>query len=153
MRAASYTNHVDAPQILEQAIEAALRAAHQNDSRAIAIPAIGTGVFAFTPELSAEITAKVLSAASRVAPHLQCIRVCVASARITAPVFGLRPGFVRADAQDRSPRHPIRNARCRQSALFCRCRVPQAHKARLPTADLIVWGAKSHAQPMLPALS
>ena len=79
VRAASYTHHDDAPQILEQAIEAALRAAHQNDIRAMAIPAIGTGVFAFPPELSAEITAKVLSAAAKVAPHLQCIRVCVAS--------------------------------------------------------------------------
>jgi len=79
VRAASYTNHDDAPQILEQAIEAALKAAHQNDIRALALPAIGTGVFAFPPELAAEITAKVLSSASTVAPHLQCIRVCVAS--------------------------------------------------------------------------
>ncbi len=79
VRAASYTNHDDAPQILEQAIEAALKAAHQNDIRALAMPAIGTGVFAFPPELAAEITAKVLSSASAVAPHLQCIRVCVAS--------------------------------------------------------------------------
>ena len=79
VRAASYTNQDDAPQILEQAIEAALRAAHQNDIRAMAMPAIGTGVFAFPPELSAEITAKVISAASSIAPHLQCIRVCVAS--------------------------------------------------------------------------
>jgi len=45
VRAASYTNHDDAPQILEQAIEAALKAAHQNDIRALALPAIGTGVF------------------------------------------------------------------------------------------------------------
>ncbi len=79
VRAASYTNQDDAPQILEQAIEAALRAAHQNDIRAMVMPAIGTGVFAFPPELSAEITAKVISAASSIAPHLQCIRVCVAS--------------------------------------------------------------------------
>lgn len=79
VRAASYTNQDDAPQILEQAIEAALRAAHQNDIRAMAMPAIGTGVFAFPPELSAEITAKVISAASSIAPHLQCIRLCVAS--------------------------------------------------------------------------
>lgn len=79
VRAASYTNQDDALQILEQAIEAALRAAHQNDIRAMAMPAIGTGVFAFPPELSAEIMARVISTASRIAPHLQCIRVCVPS--------------------------------------------------------------------------
>lgn len=79
VRAASYTNHDDAPQILEQAIEAALKAAHHNDIRAMAMPAIGTGVFAFPPELAAEITAKVLAASAAIAPHLECIRVCVAS--------------------------------------------------------------------------
>ena len=79
VRAASFTQHDDAPQILEQALEAALRAAHQNDIRAMAMPAVGTGVFAFPPELSAQIMAKVLSVASSVAPHLQRIRVCVVS--------------------------------------------------------------------------
>ncbi|WP_353237608.1 macro domain-containing protein [Limnohabitans sp.] len=79
VRAASYTNHDNAEQILEQAIEAALKAAHHNDIRALAMPAIGTGVFAFPPELAAEITAKVLAASAAIAPHLECIRVCVAS--------------------------------------------------------------------------
>ena len=79
MRAALYTHHDAAAQILEQAIEAALKAAHHNDIRAMAMPAIGAGVFAFPPELAAEITAKVLAAATSIAPHLECIRVCVAS--------------------------------------------------------------------------
>ena len=79
VRAASYTNHDDAAQILEQAIEAALKAAHHNDIRAMAMPAIGTGVFAFPPELAAEITAQVFAAAAAIAPHLERIRVCVAS--------------------------------------------------------------------------
>lgn len=79
VRAASYTNHDDAAHILEQAIEAALKAADHNDIRAIAMPAIGTGVFAFPPELAAEITAKVLAAAAAIAPHLERIRVCVTS--------------------------------------------------------------------------
>jgi O-acetyl-ADP-ribose deacetylase (regulator of RNase III) len=79
VRAASYEMHDDAPQLLEKAIDAAIRAAHQNDIRSLAIPAIGTGVFAFPPELAAEITAKVLCAASATAPHLQSIRLCVAS--------------------------------------------------------------------------
>lgn len=79
VRAASFTHHDDAPQILEQAIDAALKAAHHNDIRAMAMPAIGTGIFAFPPELAAEITAKVLAVAAAIAPHLECIRVCVAS--------------------------------------------------------------------------
>lgn len=79
VRAASYTNHDDAPAILEQALQAALQGAHQNDIRTLAMPAIGTGVFAFPPLLAAEITVKVLARADHLAPHLQCLRLCVAS--------------------------------------------------------------------------
>lgn len=80
VRAASYTNHDDAPAILEQALKAAIQGAHQNDIRTMAMPAIGTGLFAFPPMLAAQITAKVFSRAVGVAPHLQCLRLCVASA-------------------------------------------------------------------------
>jgi O-acetyl-ADP-ribose deacetylase (regulator of RNase III) len=45
----------------------------------MAMPAIGTGVFAFPPELAADITAKALMQAATLAPHLQCLRLCVAS--------------------------------------------------------------------------
>jgi O-acetyl-ADP-ribose deacetylase len=79
VRAASYTNHDDAPAILEQALQAAIQGAHQNDIHTMALPAIGTGVFAFPSLLAAQITAKVFSRAERVAPHLQCLRLCVAS--------------------------------------------------------------------------
>ena len=79
VRAASYTNHDDAPAILEQALQAAIQAAHQNDIRTMALPAIGTGVFAFPPILAAQIMAKVLSCAEDAAPHLQRLRLCVAS--------------------------------------------------------------------------
>jgi O-acetyl-ADP-ribose deacetylase len=79
VRAASYTLHDDAPAILEQALQAALQGAHQNDIRTLAMPAIGTGVFAFPPLLAAEITARVFARAEHLAPHLQCLRLCVAS--------------------------------------------------------------------------
>ncbi|WP_090140757.1 macro domain-containing protein [Limnohabitans sp. DM1] len=79
VHAASYTHHDDAPAILEQALQAAIQGAHQNDIRTLALPAIGTGVFAFPPELAAQIMAKVLSRAEDMAPHLQCLRLCVAS--------------------------------------------------------------------------
>jgi O-acetyl-ADP-ribose deacetylase len=80
VRAASYTHHDDAPAILEQALQAAIQGAHQNDIRALAMPAMGTGLFAFPPLLAAEITAKVFAQAEHLAPHLQCLRLCVASA-------------------------------------------------------------------------
>ena len=54
VRAASYTHHDDAPAILEQALQAAIQGAHQNDIRTMALPAIGTGVFAFPPILAAQ---------------------------------------------------------------------------------------------------
>jgi O-acetyl-ADP-ribose deacetylase (regulator of RNase III) len=79
VRAASYEMNDDAQGILAQAVEAALRAAHQNDIRTMAMPAIGTGVFAFPPQLAAEITAKALMKAATLAPHLQCLRLCVPS--------------------------------------------------------------------------
>jgi len=79
VRAASYIHHDDAPAILEQALQAAIQAAHQNDIRTMALPAIGTGVFAFPPILAAQIMAKVLSCAEDAAPHLQRLRLCVAS--------------------------------------------------------------------------
>lgn len=79
VRAASYMNHDDAPAILAQALQAAIQAAHQNDIRTMALPAIGTGVFAFPPILAAQIMAKVLSCAEDAAPHLQRLRLCVAS--------------------------------------------------------------------------
>lgn len=80
VRAASYNTHDDAPAVLRQAFEAMLRAAHDNDIRSLAFPAIGTGVFAFPPLLAAEITASVLARADDLAPHLQLARLCVASA-------------------------------------------------------------------------
>lgn len=79
VRAASYEMNDDAPGILAQAVDAALKAAHQNDIRTMAMPAIGTGVFAFPPQLAADITAKGLMHAATLAPHLQCLRLCVPS--------------------------------------------------------------------------
>ena len=85
VRAASYTNHSEAPAVLRQALEAMLRAAHDNDIRSLAFPAIGTGVFAFPPALAAEITASVLLRADDLAPHLQLARLCVADPDLHAP--------------------------------------------------------------------
>jgi O-acetyl-ADP-ribose deacetylase (regulator of RNase III) len=79
VRAAACEMNDDAPGILALAVDAALKAAHQNDIRTIAMPAIGTGVFAFPPQVAAEITVKALVLAANIAPHLQCLRLCVPS--------------------------------------------------------------------------
>lgn len=79
VRAASYEADDQAPRILAQAIEAAIVGAHQNDIRSLAMPAMGTGVFAFPPLLAADITARVLARAQVLAPHLTVLRLCVVS--------------------------------------------------------------------------
>jgi O-acetyl-ADP-ribose deacetylase (regulator of RNase III) len=79
VRAASYENHQDAPALLQSAVAAALKGAHDNDIRRMAIPAIGTGVFAFPPMLAAQIMAETLAKADALAPHLELVRVCVVS--------------------------------------------------------------------------
>jgi O-acetyl-ADP-ribose deacetylase (regulator of RNase III) len=84
VRAASYTHHDDAPALLRQALQAMLRAAHEQSIRSLAFPAIGTGVFAFPPVLAARITAEVLAQAADIAPYLQLARLCVADADLLA---------------------------------------------------------------------
>ena len=79
-----YTHHDDAPALLRQALQAMLRAAHEQSIRSLAFPALGTGVFAFPPVLAARITAEVLAQAADIAPYLQLARLCVADADLLA---------------------------------------------------------------------
>lgn len=79
VRATSFNTHNDAPAILKSAVTAALQGAQDNDIRRLAIPAIGTGVFAFPPMLAAQTLADVLACADTIAPHLELVRVCVVS--------------------------------------------------------------------------
>ena len=75
-----YTHHDDAPALLRQALQAMLRAAHEQSIRSLAFPAIGTGVFAFPPVLAARITAQ----AADIAPYLQLTRLCAADTDLLA---------------------------------------------------------------------
>ena len=84
VRAASYNHHDNAPAVLRQALQAMLRAAHEQNIRSFAFPAIGTGVFAFPPVLAARITAEVMAQAADMAPYLQLARLCVADADMLA---------------------------------------------------------------------
>ena len=48
------------------------------------MPAIGTGMFKFPPELAARLTAEVLAKADALAPNLNWIRVCLADPALLA---------------------------------------------------------------------
>ena len=78
VRAAHYLNNEEPERHLQAALTSMLRLAHDNTIRSLAMPAIGTGLFKFPPELAARLTAKVLCQADQVAPFLQWIRVCLA---------------------------------------------------------------------------
>lgn len=82
VRAASYLQLDEAPDILRQAVEAMLLAAQSKDIRRLAWPAIGTGVFAFPPELAAATAAQVMARSAELAPDLQLARLCVAHAAL-----------------------------------------------------------------------
>ncbi len=50
----------------------------------MAMPAIGTGVFKFPPELAAEIILKALLSRSSEFPEITLVRVCVGDAQMQA---------------------------------------------------------------------
>ena len=79
VRAAHYIHHTEPERYMAFAMFSVLNTARDNGITSLAMPAIGTGVFAFPPLLAAEITGKVLRRAEHLAPHLQCLRLCVAS--------------------------------------------------------------------------
>lgn len=83
-RAASYINDDHPEKYLDLAIAQALRVAKDAGIKSLAMPAIGTGVFKFPPELAAEIIVKALL--SRAAEHseITLVRICVGDAQMKA---------------------------------------------------------------------
>lgn len=79
LRAASYINHDEAENILEDALEAMMAVAQKYGIRSLVMPAIGTGVFRFPPALAAQITAAVLKRHAEHDGSVQWVRICVAS--------------------------------------------------------------------------
>lgn len=78
VRSAHYINNEEPEKYMQMALESMLRIAHDNDLRSLAVPAIGTGMFKFPPILAARLTALVLAKADALAPHLKCVRICLA---------------------------------------------------------------------------
>ena len=74
-RAANYQLDHNAEAVLDECLNAVFDVANENKIAAIAMPAIGTGVFKFPLELCAAITAKAIKA--NAGGSVQLVRICV----------------------------------------------------------------------------
>ncbi len=76
-RAASFINDDHPEKYLDLAVAQTLRVAKEAGIKSMAMPAIGTGVFKFPPELSAEIIINDLLSRSEDYPEIHLVRICV----------------------------------------------------------------------------
>ncbi len=83
-RAASYINDEHPEKYLDLTIAHTLRAANGAGIKSIAMPAIGTGVFKFPPELAAQIIIHGLVTRARDYPEIKLVRICVGDAHMQA---------------------------------------------------------------------
>lgn len=83
-RAASYINDDHPDRYLDLAVGKTLRVAQEAGIKTLAMPAIGTGVFKFPPELAAEIIVKALLSRASEHSEITLVRICVGDARMEA---------------------------------------------------------------------
>ena len=83
-RAASYINDDHPEKYLDLAIAQALRVANDAGIKSLAMPAIGTGVFKFPPELAAEIILKALISRAPDFADITLVRICVSDTQMQA---------------------------------------------------------------------
>jgi O-acetyl-ADP-ribose deacetylase (regulator of RNase III) len=76
-RAASYINDEEPEKYLGFAVTNTLRVAQATGIKTLAMPAMGTGVFKFPPELAAEIIMKALKRGMQEYPDIDLVRICV----------------------------------------------------------------------------
>ena len=76
-RAASYINDEEPEKYLGLAVTNTLRVAQATGIKALAMPAMGTGVFKFPPKLAAEIIMKALKHGAQEYPDIELVRICV----------------------------------------------------------------------------
>lgn len=80
VRSAHYLNDDEPEKIMTEALRAVFRLAGERHIKALAMPAIGTGVFKFPLDLAAEIIVKAIkNDAPSLAPELQRVRLCLPS--------------------------------------------------------------------------
>jgi O-acetyl-ADP-ribose deacetylase (regulator of RNase III) len=76
-RAASYLNDEEPEKYLGFAVANTLRTAQAAGIKTLAMPAMGTGVFKFPPELAAEIITKALKHGAQEYLNIELVRICV----------------------------------------------------------------------------
>ena len=76
-RAASYINDEEPEKFLDLAVTNTLRVAQATGIKTLAMPAMGTGVFKFPPELAAEIIMRALKHGAQEYPDIELVRICV----------------------------------------------------------------------------
>ena len=77
--AASFINEPKAELILAKELESVMELVNEHGIESLAMPAIGTGVFKCPPELSAEMTARVLAYYQLQGTSLKKVRLCVST--------------------------------------------------------------------------
>ena len=83
-RAASFINDDHPEKYLDLAVAQTLRVAKEAGIKSMAMPAIGTGVFKFPPELSAEIIINGLLSRREDYPEINLVRICVGTQEMKA---------------------------------------------------------------------
>ena len=81
-RAASYINDEEPEKYLGLAVTNTLRVAQATGIKTLAMPAMGTGVFKFPPELAADIIMMALKRGAQEYPDVELVRICVVEERI-----------------------------------------------------------------------
>ncbi len=76
-RAASFINDNHPEKYLDLAVAQTLRVAKEAGIKSMAMPAIGTGVFKFPPELAAQIINNGLVTRMADFPEIEVVRICV----------------------------------------------------------------------------
>lgn len=82
VRAAHYMFDDEPEKKLEAAIDTMMQIARQRGIRSLAVPAIGTGVFAFPEELAAEIMVRTLKKHITEDMPVMWVRICVVQRRL-----------------------------------------------------------------------
>ena len=84
VRAAHYINNTEPERYLAFALSSMLNTARDSNITRLALPAIGTGVFKFPPEIAARVTAQTFSHYARTARGIELVRICVTSEQLRA---------------------------------------------------------------------
>lgn len=98
-RAASYINDDHPERYLDLVVGQTLRVAREAGIKSLAMPAIGTGVFKFPPELAAEIIVRALVSRASEYPDIALVRICVGDAQMKAVFEGALDAALEASSR------------------------------------------------------